>query len=275
MELLDDYIRERLSDADRAAFEQQLSGDPSLQQALKFQQRIADGLRQARAAELKTMLSNVPVGAAPAQVSVLAKVAGGLVLTGLVVTGIYYFLLRPETTSVQPADTTTVITDATEQPGVPADGVAVTPAPQDDATTPATRPVTPKEQAVTPVVKPTIDTEALVPPTDQESTAVTVPHAGVTETKVPVKSSIVVETDNTNSKYTFHYQFKEGKLILYGTFEKNLYEILEFFSDNKRTMFLFHKANYYLLDEQGTRIKSLTPIRDEVLLQKLRAYRSN
>ncbi len=52
LELLDDYIRERLSDADRAAFEQKLAGDAALRRELKIQQRIAEGIRTARAAQL-------------------------------------------------------------------------------------------------------------------------------------------------------------------------------------------------------------------------------
>jgi hypothetical protein len=88
-----------------------------------------------------------------------------------------------------------------------------------------------------------------------------------------VSSSIAVETDNTNKKYTFHYQFKSDKLLLYGSFEKNLYEILEFFSDDKRTVFLFYKESYYLLNENSEKVKPLVPITDAELLKKLKEYR--
>ncbi|MGC4020523.1 MAG: hypothetical protein QM734_00550 [Cyclobacteriaceae bacterium] len=40
-------------------------------------------------------------------------------------------------------------------------------------------------------------------------------------------SRIEVEINYSNSAYTFHYQFSDGKLILYGTFDKSLYEIIE------------------------------------------------
>ncbi|MEO5977632.1 MAG: hypothetical protein ABIS36_18055, partial [Chryseolinea sp.] len=61
---------------------------------------------------------------------------------------------------------------------------------------------------------------------------------------------------------------------LYGVFEKNLYEIMEFFSNNKRTMFLYYKDNYYLLNEDDNNVKRLTPIKDETLLKKLQDYRA-
>jgi hypothetical protein len=79
----------------------------------------------------------------------------------------------------------------------------------------------------------------------------------------------------TDKKYNFHYQFKDDKLYLYGSFEKNLYEIMEFFSGNKRTMFLFYKDNYYLLNEEDQTVKALAPIKDQALLEKLRDYRKN
>lgn len=280
LELLDDYIRERLSDADRAAFENKLSGDADLQRELKFQQRIADGLRQARAAQLKTMLNNVPVAASvPAQTTMLAKVAGGIVLTGLVATGIFFYVNRNESAPAQePTEHTLPNT---------ADSAA---ADSNNATSPDSATPAPENQAIAksasqangtpaaPVTSPDDKIKAYNPADEQspaESTG-TAPLAGTANAAIPDHApSITTETDHTNSKYTFHYQFKDGKLMLYGAFEKNLYEILEIFSDNKRTTFLFYKSNYYLLNEQGEDIKALAPIRDEVLLQKLREYRKN
>ena len=85
----------------------------------------------------------------------------------------------------------------------------------------------------------------------------------------------MVETDTEHKKYTFHYVFQDGKLILYGAFEKHLYEILEFISDDKRTVVLFYKENYYLLDINKSTPTVLTPIRDRRLLKKLSEYGSN
>ncbi len=110
------------------------------------------------------------------------------------------------------------------------------------------------------------------PSEETESPAAT-PETKTSESSPLSKSSIVVETDNNNKKYNFHYQFKNGKLYLYGTFEKNLYEIMEFFSGNKRTVFLYYKDSYYLLNEENETIKPLAPINDPSLLKKLKDYR--
>ena len=48
---------------------------------------------------------------------------------------------------------------------------------------------------------------------------------------------------------------------------------MEFFSDNKRTMFLYYKDNYYLLNEENETVKPLAPINDAALLKKLKDYR--
>jgi hypothetical protein len=49
---------------------------------------------------------------------------------------------------------------------------------------------------------------------------------------------------------------------------------MEFFSDEKRTAFLYYKENYYLLEEKDFTIRPLTPIADPALLKKLKEYRS-
>ena len=77
-----------------------------------------------------------------------------------------------------------------------------------------------------------------------------------------------------SKKYIFHYVFRDSKLVLYGAFEKNLYEILEFIGDEKRTVVLYYKANYYLLDIAKVQPTKLTPIRDRRLLKKLQEHRS-
>jgi hypothetical protein len=61
-------------------------------------------------------------------------------------------------------------------------------------------------------------------------------------------------------------------LVLYGKFDKGLYEIIEI-NGSSHSIFLFYKENYYLLDEKETTITPLTPIRDSQLVKKLKEYR--
>jgi hypothetical protein len=113
------------------------------------------------------------------------------------------------------------------------------------------------------------------PTTETESSAAEKSEDRSGQTITSSKSSIVVAIENTDKRYNFHYQFKDSKLHLYGAFEKNLYEIMEFFSDNKRTVFLFYKDSYYLLNEEDEKIKPLAPINDPTLIKKLKDYRGS
>ena len=87
-----------------------------------------------------------------------------------------------------------------------------------------------------------------------------------------VSSSVEVEIDATSRKLDFHYQFRDNKLILFGSFEKDLYTILEFFHENKRTVFLSYNSAYYLLDESKSKPTPLKSVTDPALLKKLQEF---
>ena len=85
-------------------------------------------------------------------------------------------------------------------------------------------------------------------------------------------SQIVVDVDSSVKKYAFHYQFSNGKLILYGSFDKALFEILEI-NGEKHSVFMFYKDNYYRLNEKDTHITLLESIQDKELVAKLKEFR--
>jgi hypothetical protein len=126
---------------------------------------------------------------------------------------------------------------------------------------------TPKSKAVQPKIE-------VVDPSD-ELTKSTAEGKGATENNQTAiePSHIKVETDNSNPEYSFHYQFSQGKLVLYGNFDKGLYEILEVHGD-ARSVFLFYKGEYYALNEKRSSILPLIPIKDAQLIKKLKDYRS-
>lgn len=280
-ELMDDYLSNRLNAEDKAAFENQLQADPQLAQELNIQKDLVEGIKQARAVELKSMLNNIPVSPINGGSSVLMKVGTWAIVAGLVVTGIYFYSAKEDGT------------DGSKNP-VPEQQPQVKP---EVATEPETETETPsdkKEQQVQPVEHKekkkkttSIPAETTEPapakpldvydPSTEETDAATKRYENdqlENLKKAFVTSSIEVETDTMSKKYTFHYVFRDSKLVLYGAFEKNLYEILEFIGDEKRTVVLYYKANYYLLDIAKTQPTKLSPIRDRRLLKKLQEHRS-
>src|SRR5688500_5883667 len=100
-ELLDDYLSNRLSADEKSAFEKKIEADPDLKQELKIQQDFVEGIRNARITELKSMLNNIPVAPANGgQTSMLIKAGSWAVITGLVITGAYFYFSKNDSTEV-------------------------------------------------------------------------------------------------------------------------------------------------------------------------------
>ncbi|HEY9047620.1 MAG TPA: hypothetical protein VIN08_17055 [Ohtaekwangia sp.] len=295
LELLDDYISNKLNAEERSAFEQTLQSNQELKREHALQQKVAEGLRQARIQELKTMLNNIPVpSTSGGEISVGVKTLVGVVAAGLVATGIYFYFKGKEETAPQAPvtqtapETKTDVTKAVEQPAETTGISAVTP-----ATTPENEPAEKSSAVTKPQVKEEttqVSKPAITPkqkdstaehkidvfdPTEEAGNKAHTEGATADGTVKANKSSMTVKTDSNNKKYNFHYQFKNGELYLYGPFDKKLIEIMEFFSENKHTVFLFHENKYYLLNEASDKVKPLTAITDPALIKKLKEHRGN
>ena len=297
-ELLDDYLTNHMSDEDRSAFEQKIKADPDLQHEYALQKRLIQGIKDSRVAELKSMLNNVPVPANGTGSAVATKALLGVVATIIIAATAYWFLREDENNKSTPQVTTEenfptlkrpetqVLPEAKseEQESPSAQRQTIeTDKNQTSAGTEHSKPSLSKkpdpvsapgekktEQSQSPVL------DVFTPDSESEETK--------TENNVnrdadnalsKTASRLVVETDRDNRRYSFHYQFRDGKLLLYGPFEKNLYEIMEFFADEKRTAFLYYKDHYYLLQEADEQVKPLSAITDQNLLRKLKEYRSS
>ncbi|HWA35248.1 MAG TPA: hypothetical protein VG737_14005 [Cyclobacteriaceae bacterium] len=280
-EQIDDYLSNRLQEQDRKAFEQQLEGDPSLKEEVEFQRQIIEGVRHARMAELKTMLNNVPVSGGSTWGG--AKIAAAVVSAGII-SALIYLNVSEEKTASQEA-TKEPVTEVVTTPEQNSAASSETPAEVTDnntkeITTEPTDRSTAKEpvkktadetNVTTPVHKPDIN---VVDPSnelsaDEKKSETEVSTAGRSEIS-PSKMEVITGVED--KKHNFHYQFAQGKLMLYGPFDKSLYEILEIHGD-RHAVFLFYRENYYLLDESQTKITQLQAIRDSDLLRKLKEYR--
>jgi hypothetical protein len=294
-ELLDSYLSNKLSGAEKTAFEQQLGADAELAREYRLQQQVVDGIRQARTLQLKTMLQGVAIPPAHVGVSVGVKALIGVTVAGLVATGLFFYLSPSEEAPAQEQIVTSesqpVQPQETEpEPDQKIDS-ALTPEPETKAenksepvTTVTTREaVTPKKtEAPTPKIVVAPRTKDSIAKSVQvfdpsEDSAAKAPERIVTEAPAKpavAKSALIVKTDSKNKKYNFHYQFKNGELYLYGPFDKKLIDIMEFFGENKHTIFLYHENKYYLLSESSEKIKPLSAITDSALLKKLKENRN-
>ncbi len=297
LELLDDYLSNRMGGADRSEFEQKLQADPDLRNEYALQSNLLQGIRDARVAELKSMLNKVPVPSGGHGSAFTSKAILGTV-TIIVAAAAYWFLTRDNggiSTAKVPAEqkitdeqpvTPTTKPEAQRQPVEKNPVQEPAPEPDKNQTSAGTEHSKPslarkpdplkepvkRSEENTSAKEPVLD--VFVPGAEEEPADAdgTVLDPG---TLRPGGSSLVVETDKENSRYSFHYQFREGKLFLYGPFEKNLYEIMEFFTDQKRIVFLSYNNHYYLLTEADSKVTPLTAVNDPALLKKLNAYRSS
>lgn len=276
IERIDNYIANRLSAQEVEAFEKELEGNPSLKEEVQFQRQVADGIRKARAAELKRMLNNIPVSGntwGP------GKIAATALTAGLVLTALYYYSSDNDQVAAT-AVTTHESGKIEEQPIQKTEETTsretmALPEKEDKTSSPVikTQPKKNEEPTITtPVTKPALDvvdpSEEMINDNDTRTESASAKGNSIEVSKMEVVTSA------SEKKYNFHYQFQGGKLMLYGPFDKNLYEVLEIHGDS-HALFLYFKNNYYLLDEKQTKIKQLTPIRDAELLKRLREYRAN
>lgn len=279
-ELIDDYLTNRLNEQDRKSFEKQMASDPALKADVELQREIIQGLKAARIAELKAILNKVPIANPTIFFSPL-RIAAGLIGTAVLATGIY--LYSEKNGDFNPNQISSSLVDSirqSEQNNSEVQVDSIVNNVNDDVK--IERKIENSETKNNDVHvnekpkenKPAID---LLDPTDDltennddkvlENSAAKVPAIAI--------ASIEVSVNSAERKYKSHYQFVNGKLVLYGNFDSGLYEIIEVNGQASRSLFLYYKTVYYLLDESKKEVTLLKEISDPVLLQKLNTFQSN
>lgn len=289
-ELLDDYLANRLSGDEKVAFERRLEGDPELKREFTVQQNIVEGIKRARVADLKAMLNNTPIPAPSFGETMLAKIGAAAVVTGLIVTGVWFFTKDKQAESNEPAPITEQAPESS-QPETEEEPNVQTVQPQEPVAQEET-PSSSKEEKKS-AVKRSKDTSTESAPVKPEEKELFDPSQELAETspavvaeeptaeqirKAPVResvgSSVNPKSITNDRKYTFHYQFQGGDLLLYGP-EVGTYEILEFFIGKDTTVYLYHKNKYYLLDRNTTEEPAkLKPVEDRALINVLNEKRN-
>lgn len=287
-DLINAYFGNEMTDVERQEFETRLQNDPELKREFNFEKEIVDAIKEARRVELKSMLDKVPVSGGSGSTVTTGKVFTALAVTVLVGLGIY--LVWPE--DQQPVEqnqiTMTEPSENTEAEAVEETEVEETEPVKEKAekettteitTEPQPEEVITEEKAVTPepvIVKPEINTPDIAPnfETSEEMTdSLEAPGSNMASGNYEDHASLDVEIDNTNKNFSFHYQFKSGKLFLYGSFDKGLYEILEINSRGEKTLFLYYKDKFYPLNTNQVKIVPLDPVKDSSLIEKLKKAR--
>lgn len=274
-ELLDDYLANRMPVEERAAFEQKIATEPELIKELKLQQGVVESLRKARAAELKNILNNVPVP--PVGTSLVTKVTIGIAVSALVATTLYFTLSEESVTMEAEAPAPAIETPVTppvENPEQSEQPIATEEEKKDAAKTEKKTTKKSRKKNQNPVVvEPKIDVFDPTAELEENNNTTEGDLLSEADEIATSKSTILVDIDSTSRRHTFHYKLEQDQLILYGPFEHNLFEILEFFSEEKRTAFLYYKKSYYYIKEVD-KVTALVPVQDPALLNRLRKHRA-
>lgn len=287
------YFGNEMTDAERLEFEARLQSDPELKSEFNFHKEIVDALKDARKAELKAMLDKVPVGGGgSASTSSVGKVLTAVVVAGLIGAGIYY--LWPIEQPVEETENITLAEPAEEpaaeeekeveetEPAV----ISENEAEKESGTVEESTVVKPEEKPteepantadVTPV-RPEIHKPDVAPAfetAEDPADSLEAPGNTLGSATYSDHAALDVEIDNTSRNFTFHYQFKSGKLFLYGSFDKGLYEILEINSKGEKTLFLYYKDKFYPLNKNQVKIVPLDAVKESSLIEKLKTARAD
>ncbi len=284
-ELIDDYLSNRLTGAEKEAFEKQLGNDPALKSDLDFQKQVIEGIRTARATELKAMLSKVPVGGTTISMDFsVMKMAAGIIGAGVVGAAIYFYTTHGELPPFNKVatDLNQKTEEIQKQEPAKQDKTEVAPDSNEIKETIVPENKEQKKESVKPeqkqkqepikaAEKPKLDVTDPSSEMQEDNSKENEPTANLRRSDI-APSHVQVEMDSSNKKFDFHYQFVGNKLMLYGSFDRSLYEVLEINGDN-HALFLFYKDAYYLLDEDQHKVTKLEAIKDAKLISKLREYR--
>ncbi len=280
-EIIEKYLTNKLSQAEISEFNQLLDADIKLKEQTSFQSSIVEGIREARKLELKSMLNKVSIEP-PYNRFGAAKIAASVLLLSASIALFYWLNNKKETIKVAPIINPTIVErqpEATKNQS--SESVIEKQNSKEGNSSSSTSiksiPSAPVESKTTPVAENARKPIKLVDPsneTDAETNSSSSENPSNYRKGSSSNNTVLVETESFSKKYKFHYKFHKGKLVLYGSFDKSLYEILEI-NGEKRSVFLYYKGLYYLLDENQTTVKLLEPIQDKVLVEKLASYRQS
>lgn len=305
-ELVSRYLEGEMSELERLNFENRLVNNPAIQEEFQLQKDILEGIRDYRKAELKARLDKINIPSPGITQYLGVKIAALVTVTTMIGFGAYFVFVDNNKLAETPV--------ATEQPLVVEKDATrknapeiVEPVQQDSAPRVST------EKKQEPVIKKAPESEISSPepePTQQEETKkeeltqVPVPKVmrpdfveDVAEENIDHKgdsfevnanslanitrlseSKVEVETV-LDKKKDFHYKFYNRKLYLYGDFERNPYEIIEYNANTaeaeagNKLYFLYYEGKYYRLESGQMKVAPLVELTDDELVKELELLR--
>ena len=278
-DLADRYLKEKLSEDERLAFEEKMQQDPLLASEMNLQRDIYHALGETRKRALKNRLDQVPVHHAPWTSWPGVRTAAAIGTLLLVGVGYYYVASPAESTeavvapvsSVRPTIySTTYALDHTPVRAAPkVDVSAITKATNPPVATPSAEAPRTPARTTPAIIRPDVVSEF-----DEDVSSVDYHDFNVPE-KQSLQGSAYQEEDVTiearsDSDYDFHYQFYDNKLYLHGDFHSAPYKIIALNTETDKKLFLEFNHAYYRIGEHQ-RAVPLIKIEDSSLIKSLKS----
>jgi len=277
-DLVGAYLDNELEGDQLDDFNKELTGNPDLKRELEFQQQLIEGIKASRRLELKSRLDNITVGR-PSTTGSVIKILSGVVIVAGIGFGIYNFILKEEVPQQEIYISEADILEEPkqeEEPAVNETGSNPVEEEQIQEETPASERVKsveipPKQEAkstevITPDVPEPIEDFA---PDNIDDEDLDVPSKNLGLTEAGVEPSLEVEIVSNRRRFDLHYQVLANRLILYGAFDEEPYQLLEINVNKEKQLYLYFKDRYYNLDRKASEITPLTEITNRSLIIEL------
>lgn len=290
------YLRQDMSDLERSGFERRMHEDPALHEEVQHQEALIMAVRNERMLHLKSGLQAIPVSLWTATLLEYGKIAAISLGIGLASAGGYFMYQSNSGESYgekknirfQESNKQDIYTEHPVQAPSVAAGKST-----ESVTESAPALALPKESenslAKTNVETARIRQQGIVQehipqssepdlpePVLSQSQPRTPQNANLPEDRLNNKThpasmqpEVIIKRDNREK---FHYQFSEGKLVLYADFNEKLYEVLELNQHGQRNLFLSYDGKFYALDPLFSEISPLKEVKDKNLIQILTEY---
>jgi hypothetical protein len=286
---IDAFFNNELSDSQKEQFLADLKTDQTLQSEFAQQEEIVEGIKDFRKAELISRLNDIKIVSSTQYLAV--KVISSIGVIAMIGFGAYliYFNNSSDTELIaennmteivpeerldnvmqaEPQDVTTVVVPEEEQVLNEQDLNKETKTATEKVLVEKENTVTPAPDVDMPEVVDGFDTETL---DDSSQEDLSIP-ANTASSSVNLRSEFEVEV-KMKRRYNFHYQIVDKKLILFGDFKNDPFEILELNRQNGGVnLYLYYQDHFYGINQDSDEIQSLEEITDPKLVQKLEQLR--
>jgi hypothetical protein len=288
-ERIEAYFNNELPEADKQQLMQDINSDASLKSDFQFHESVIDGIKDYRKKELIARLDNIQIVSVGQ--SILLKTIGAVGIATVVTVGTYMWLNRAEDQPVtsddvsnteqlftQPEETQAEVVNEIEPGSIVADEEIIE-----------------EEQVTKELVAVPVETETATIKSDKDDSAV-VPDVIIPDVQEPESdSSVDVDEDlsapeamasstirlrsstdvevKLSKKYDFHYQVKDGGLVLFGNFNDSPFEVIELKTNQGINSYLYFEDHFYSLANDSEEIKPLLVIENKQLIKELEKRR--